>query len=717
MTFPDREREESPRPSEDAIHSNVFIMRNTVKLGEPVPEVTFTVSRGHCQPFGASERPNGVNFAVFSRHAERVHLVLFRKGQEEAVAEIALDPKLNKTGDVWHILVHDLSPDCLYGYRVFGPFAPQAGHRYDSQPVLLDPYAQSVSGGHHWGIPDVPHGNGLTRLTRRGRIVADDFDWEDDVPPGTPLGQTVVYELHVRGYTRHPSSKVQHPGTFLGLCEKIPYLKSLGITAVQLMPILEFDELDQTHRHPGTGEVLKNYWGYAPLSFFSPKASYAAYPGQQVREFKQMVKEFHRAGIEVILDVVYNHTCEGNEHGPTISFRGLDNAIYYMLDRQGRYYNFSGCGNTLNCNHPVVRDLIIDSLTYLATELHVDGFRFDLASILGRGADGRVLEDPPLIQHIAEHPVLAHTKLFAEAWDAAGLSQLGKFPAWGRWAEFNGLFRDEIRRHVRSDPGVTASLAKRICGSIDLYGDASRHPHHSINFITCHDGLTLHDLVSYNRKHNWANGEDDRDGCFDNLSYNCGHEGPTDDPKVIALRHRQMRNFLTLLMISQGVPFLLHGDEFGRTQHGNNNTYCQDNEISWVDWSLAQKNANLLRFTRLMIALRKRRFAMSRDEFINRVTWHGTRLHDTDWTGKSRTLAFHLHGWHSQPDFYVMFNAHWEGQRFALPAHHGQWRWRRLVDTVLPSPEDISEEAEAVAIHPADHYYLSPRSTVILISS
>ena len=398
-------------------------------------------------------RPGGVNFAVFARHAERVHLVLSRRGHEPWAAEIPLDPRLNKTGDVWHVFVHGLSPDTLYGYRVFGPFAPHAGHRFNPDVVVLDPYATSISGGQQWGVPDVPNGDGYTRFTRRGRIEDDDeFDWEDDMPPGTPLARTVIYELHVRGYTRHPSSKVRHPGTFLGLCEKIPYLQSLGVTAVQLMPVLEFDELDQPRIHPGTGEPLKNYWGYSPLNFFAPKASYAALPGQQVREFKQMVKEFHRAGIEVILDVVYNHTCEGNEHGSTLSFRGLANSIYYILDREGRYHNYSGCGNTVNCNHPVVRDLIISSLVYLATELHVDGFRFDLASILGRGEDGRVLEDPPLIRHIAEHPLLAGTKLLAEAWDAAGLHQLGKFPAWGRWAEFNGHFRDDVRHWVRSDP-------------------------------------------------------------------------------------------------------------------------------------------------------------------------------------------------------------------------------------------------------------------------
>ena len=675
-----------------------------------------STGRGHCRPFGATPGPHGVNFAVFSRHAEMVHLVLFREGSSEPIAEIPLDPRMNKTGDVWHILVRDLTPDVLYGYRLFGPFDPEAGHRFDPQTVVLDPFAPAISGGQRWGLSEVPHDRPSGYLTRRGRIIEDDFDWEGDVPLSTPMGQTVIYELHVRGYTGHPRSGVHHPGTFMGLCEKISYLKSLGITAVQLMPILEFDELDQTRRSPVTGERLKNYWGYSPISFFAPKASYASRPGDQVCEFKEMVKTFHQEGIEVILDVVYNHTCEGNEGGPTISFRGLDNSIYYMLDKRGRYYNFSGCGNTLNCNHPLVRDLIIDSLTYLVAELHVDGFRFDLASILGRGQDGRVLKDPPLIRHIAEHPVLAGTKLIAEAWDAAGLHQLGKFPAWGRWAELNGSFRDDVRLFVRSDPNATAALAKRICGSLDIYGDSSRHPYHSINFVTSHDGFTLHDLVSYDKQHNWENGEDNRDGCQHNLSWNCGHEGPTDDPDVLALRRRQMKNFLSILLISQGVPFLAHGDEFARTQNGNNNAYCQDNEISWVDWRLVKKNADLLRFTRMMIALRKRHFAMNREEFVNRASWHGTKIGDPDWTGKSRTLAFQVHGWHSQPDIYVAFNAHWDWQSFCLPPHEGQWRWKRLVDTRLTSPDDIIEESTAVPLDPTDHYNVGPRSTVILMS-
>jgi glycogen operon protein len=654
----------------------------------------------------------GVNFAVFSRHAQSVILVLFRDGSDTPFAEIPLDPQLNKTGDVWHIFVARVPAGTLYGYRVDGPFAPKKGHRFNPRVILLDPYARALSGGHPWGAP-ADNGNAPPRL---GRVVVDDFDWGEDRPLRIPLAQTIVYELHVRGYTAHASSEVKHPGTFLGLCEKIPHLQALGVTAVQLMPALEFNELDHPRRHPVTKESLKNYWGYAPLSFFAPKASYATRSGLQLREFKQMVKTFHDAGMEVILDVVYNHTCEGDEKGPTLSFRGLDNAIHYLLDPEGRYYNFSGCGNTLACHHPVVRDLIIESLTVLVTELHVDGFRFDLASILSRGPHGKVLDDPQLLRHIAEHPVLASAKLLAEPWDAGGLSQLGKFPSWGRWLEFNGWFRDDVRRFLRGEGGSTAAVAKRVCGSLDLYNGCSRHPYHSLNFITCHDGFTLSDLVSYEKKHNEANGEDNKDGWHDNLSWNCGREGPTEDAPVVGLRQRQMRNFLVMLMVSQGVPLLLQGDEFGRTQQGNNNAYCQDNEISWVDWNLARKNDGLLRFTRLVLGLRKKYFALGPDEFTNRVSWHSTKCEDPDWTGQHRVLGFHLHGLGSRPDFYVLFNAHREAQMFALPARSVSARWRRLVDTALPAPDDIVEEQTAVALRPADCYLASAHSSVILIS-
>lgn len=679
------------------------------------PAARFSTRRGSCRPFGATLQADGVNFALFSRHAQAISLVLFREGREEPFAEIPLDPAVHKTGDVWHIFVRGLSPDFLYGYCVHGPSAPKSGHRFNSSVVVLDPYARALSGNARWGQADVPHGQPNGRLTRRSRIVATDFDWEGDAPPSTPMAQTIVYELHVRGFTRHTSSTVVHPGTYLGLIEKIPYLQALGVTAVQLMPVFEFDELEHARRNPATGDLLLNYWGYSPLSFFAPKAAYAAKAGQQVREFKEMVKAFHRAGLEVILDVVYNHTAEGNENGPTHSFRGLDNALYYILDKEGRYYNFSGCGNTFNCNHPIVRDHILDSLIEWVTEMHVDGFRFDLAAILARGAHGQVLDEPPLLHHIAEHPLLSGVKLIAEAWDAAGLSRIGKFPAWGRWAELNGVYRDDVRRFIRGDADATANVAKRICGSLDLYGNTAPQATHSVNFITCHDGFTLNDLVSYNGKHNEANGENNRDGWDASFCCNFGHEGATGNAAINAQRQRQMRNYFTMLLVSQGVPFLLHGDEFARTQGGNNNAYCQDNDISWVDWSLTRKNAGLVRFVRRMIALRKRYFTLSREQFVNHVSWHGVKVADPDWTGQSRTLAFHLHGWHEHPDLYVLFNAHWESQRFNLPSCPGQWK--RLVDTNLASPEDIVEEQDAVALRPVDHYIMSPRSAVILVGT
>jgi glycogen operon protein len=663
-----------------------------------------SVSRGSCRPLGATVFAEGVNFAVFSRHAIAVHLVLFEEGQEQPFAEL---PLTHRTGDIWHGLVHDLEPGVIYGYRAQGPFAPRLGHRFNPRSLLLDPYAKALTGGHPWGARHA--------MSRLGVVVAPEaFDWENDAPPRTPLAQSIVYELHVRGYTRHPSSGVHQPGSFLGLCEKIPHLKTLGVTAVQLMPALEFDETD-VPAHPYKGMTLVNYWGYSPLSYFAPKSAYATRACHSRREFKEMVKQFHKAGIEVILDVVYNHTSEGNENGATTGLRGLDNAIYYILDKEGRYYNYSGCGNTLNCNHPVVRDLILDSLVELVAEYHVDGFRFDLAAILGRGMKGQVLEEPTLIQHIAEHPVLSGTKLIAEAWDASGLNLVGKFPTWGRWAEFNGYFRDDVRRFVRGEADATGALAKRLSGSMDVYGTTTREAYQSINYVTCHDGFTLCDLVSYNKKHNLANGEENLDGWDHNHSYNCGHEGPTDNGPILAIRQRQMRNLLTLMLVSQGVPFLLMGDEFGRTQQGNNNAYCQDNEISWVDWTMAQKNAGLLRFTSMMVALRKRHFLLSREQFLARASWHGLKVGEPDWTGHSHTLALELKAGAGQPGIYVMCNGHWEPHRFQLPRVEGTHRWRRIVDTNLPSPDDIVEEKNAVPLNPGDHYVVTGRSVVVLM--
>ncbi len=514
-----------------------------------------------------------------------MNLVLFKPGDPDPVADLPFDPAVNRTGDVWHMLVEGLAPGFEYGFRMdrADNEKPEI-HRFDRRLVLFDPYARALSGPSLWQGAQ----REAARLGNwRGLLVEAEFDWGQDRPLNRHLADSVIYEVHVRGFTRDPSSGVADPGTFPGLVEKIPYLQQLGITAVELLPVTEFDEADNYRKNPLTGEKLHNFWGYHPLAWFAPKAAYAAGRGAgcQVREFKQMVKALHEAGIEVILDMVFNHTGEGNEQGRTLSFRGIDNSVYYLINETtGEYANYSGCGNTVNCNHPVVRDLIIDCLCYWVTEMHVDGFRFDLASILGRGSDGEVLANPPLLERIAGHPILADTKLIAEAWDAAGLYQVGTFPNFGRWAEWNGKFRDDIRRFVRGDRNMVATLATRLAGSSDLYQSGGRAPFHSINFVTSHDGFTLADLVSYAEKHNEANGEYNCDGDNTNHSANYGVEGDTADPAVPALRDRQVRNFAALLLLAHGVPMIRAGDEMGRSQGGNNNTWCQDNAISWIDW-------------------------------------------------------------------------------------------------------------------------------------
>jgi glycogen operon protein len=558
-------------------------------------------------------------------------------------------------------------------------------------------------------------------------VVDSRFDWEFDQPLNIPLADSVIYETHVRGFTRHPSSGVERPGTFLGLTEKIPYLQSLGVTAVELLPIYEFEECGNVLKSPATGEQLYDYWGYNPISFFVPNAAYSTAPGDSgpLDEFKTLVKRMHAAGIEVILDVVFNHTAEGDEKGPTHSFRGIDNPTYYTLNRTtGEYLNYSGCGNTLNCNHPVVRDLVCEALRYWVTEMHVDGFRFDLASILGRGQDGSVLANPPLLEHLAYDPVLAQTKLIAEAWDAAGLYQVGTFPAWGRWAEWNGRYRDDLRKYIRGEAGMVSALATRLLGSADLYMLNDREPWHSINFITCHDGFSLADMMAYDVKHNEANGEENRDGLNENLSWNCGVEGPTDDPAILSLRSRQVRNFATLLLLSHGVPMILSGDEVGRSQRGNNNAYCQDNELSWFDWTLTGTNASLLRFFRLLIrfradhpVLRRETFGSSDEESLEpSVEWHGVALHQPDWSYESRTLAMHLHGCPngSHENLYLISNAHWEAHEFELPVVPG-WRWVRAVDTSLAAPDDIADPGREVELANPRRYAVGPRSTVVLL--
>jgi isoamylase len=679
--------------------------------------------RGHTLPFGATIVPNGVNFSVFSSAATSCTLVLFRKHEPDPVVEIEI-PQEFRIGDVYAMIVFDLDyEDLEYGYRFDGPWNPSAGHRFDRNKVVCDPYARVVGGRDVWH--EEPDWNNPHQ--HRARLAFDDFDWENDRPLEIPIEDLVVYEAHVRGLTAHPSAKVRAPGTFAGIREKIPYFVELGINCIELLPIFEFDEWENSRRHPDTGEWLLNYWGYSTLAFFAPKAGYAATGrfGMQTDEFKNLVKELHRAGIELILDVVFNHTAEGDHRGPTISFRGIDNRTYYILTPDGYYYNFSGCGNTLNCNHPVVRNMVLDCLRYWASEYHVDGFRFDLASILGRDQNGAPLSNPPLLESLAYDPVLSKCKLIAEAWDAGGLYQVGSFPAYGRWAEWNGKYRDCARKFLKGDMGHAGEAAARIQGSPDLY--YYRGPTASINFITCHDGFTLRDLFSYNYKHNEANGENNNDGSNDNESWNCGWEGETDDPDLNALRLRLTKNAICFLMVSRGVPMLLMGDEFGRTQKGNNNAYCHDDEYGWVDWHLAKTNTDLLRFTREMIrfrrlhpVLRGRRFFEHRDcvgSGLPDISFHGTQAGFPDFSGTSRCIAFRLCGAHaSSPDdtIYVAMNMYWEALPFEVPTAGDQRIWRVAVNTSMPAPHDIACSGDAPVLGHQREIIVGPRSTVVL---
>lgn len=666
-------------------------------------------------PFGATNVMGGINFSVYSRHAASCTLVLFEPGEGEPFAEVPF-PSEFRIGDVWAMIVFELEPDTIeYGFRMDGPWAPEQGHRFDRSKVLLDPTARSISGSGAWGFaPDRQE-----PYPYRTRLQAKDFDWEDDCPLDRPLQDLTLYEAHVRGFTRSPLSRVKHPGTFAGIRAKIPYLKELGINCIELLPVFEFDETDIDRRDPVT-ERLWNYWGYNTISFFAPKAGYAATgeAGLQADELKATVKELHRNEIEVILDVVFNHTAEGNDQGPTISFRGLDNKTYYMLTPYGQYYNFSGVGNTFNCNNPVVRDFVVGCLRYWVAEYHIDGFRFDLASILGRAPDGAPLHNPPLIESLAGDPVLGRTKLIAEAWDAGGLYQVGAFPSYNRWAEWNGRYRDCIRKYLKGDMGQVGEIAARIKGSPDLY--RGRGAAASINFVTCHDGFTLADLVTYNNKHNEANGEHNGDGANDNNSWNCGVEGPTNDPEIKALRHRQIKNALVILMVSQGVPMLRMGDECGQTQQGNNNAYCHDSPLTWLDWGLLGRNIELFRFCRLMIRFRKQHPVL-RDprhpgEGSAQVIWHGTRPWFADWSPCSRVLAFHR----VAPEgtgldiVYVAMNMYWEALEFGLPSPPRRLRWHVAANTSMPSPEDIWEPGQEPELEDQGKIQVGGRSIMVL---
>jgi glycogen operon protein len=665
----------------------------------------------------------GVNFSVFSRSASSVELLFFDRVDDQRPSRIIpIDPATNRTYHYWHVFVTRIQPGQIYAYRANGPAESRKGSRFDRAKVLLDPYGRAVA---------VPANYSREAAIRKGdnagtamkSVVVDPghYDWEGDAPLRHPSSQTVVYEMHVRGFTRHPNSGVWEKtrGTFRGLIEKIPYLQRLGITAVQLMPVFQFDPQACP---PG----LTNYWGYMPVSFFAPHHAYSSNqdPLAAVNEFRDMVKALHRAGIEVLLDVVYNHTAEANHHGPTLCFRGLDNATYYILEHDGsRYADYSGTGNTLNANQPIVRRMIVDSLRYWVEEMHVDGFRFDLASILARDTHGHVMSNPPVLWDVESDPELAGTKLIAEAWDAAGLYQVGSFVG-DSWKELNGRFRDDIRSFFRGDPNSAARLADRFLGSPEIYGHEEREAEQSVNFVTSHDGFTLNDLVSYDHKHNEPNGENSRDGTDDNRSWNCGVEGPTDDPAIEALRNRQAKNFLTVTILSLGMPMILMGDEVRRTQHGNNNAYCHDDEISWFDWTLLTKHADLHRFVALLVSRRLLRDLepeqrrVSLDQRLREATksWHGTKLGQPDWGEFSRSLAFTAEIAREQLCFHVILNAYSEVLEFELPLINGCAEgWRRWIDTGLDSPCDIVEWRTAPAV-PGPLYRAVAHSVVVLFA-
>ena len=673
---------------------------------------------GRVMPFGATIIDGGVNFSVFSKEATGCTLVLYHHSQDKPFIEIPF-PEEFRIGNVYSMMVFGIQIETTeYGYRFDGEFAPEKGLRFDRRNVLLDPYAKSVSGRTVWGRePDRSK-----PFQHRGQFVREDFDWAGDKPLEIPQNDLVIYEMHVRSFTAHESSGIRFRGTYAGITEKIPYLKALGVNCIELMPIFEFDEFENAREV--NGRRLCNYWGYSTVDFFAPKAGYATSApfGMEADELKNMIRRLHKNGIEVILDVVFNHTAEGNENGPVISYKGIDNRTYYLLTPDGYYFNFSGCGNTMNCNNPVVRNVVLDCLRYWVSAYHVDGFRFDLASILSRDEDGSPMIDPPLLDSIAHDAVLGKSVLIAEAWDAGGLYQVGSFPAFGRWAEWNGKYRDCLRRFIKGGAECAPEMYRRICGSNDMYG--SRTAAASINFVTCHDGFTLYDLVSYNEKHNEDNGEDNRDGCSDNNSWNCGAEGETADPAINALRMRQMKNMLTVLLTSRGIPMLLSGDEFGNTQQGNNNAYCQDNEISWLDWSLLQKNSDLHDYARRLIAFRNAHPVLRADSYdfgkngtgYPELSFHGTKAWNLDAYAPGLCFGYlyaedsRKYGTESDCFIYVAVNAHWETHRFELPALPQGYVWRLAFEAYGRS----SEPGQETAYDDPSGITLGARSTAVL---
>lgn len=658
--------------------------------------------------------PGGVNFTIYSSGATHCELVLFHSHEKEPFAVIPF-PESYRIGNVFAMIVFDLDYENLeYGFRVDGDYNFQRGNVFDKSKTLLDPYAKVISGRDVWGVkPDWSND-----FQYRSKIALDDFDWEGDMPLRTEQKELIIYEAHVRGFTKDESSGVKYKGTYAGLSEKIPYLKELGITALELLPIFEFDEFEGAREIDG--RQLLNYWGYSTVGFFAPKAGYAASGrySMQCDEFKNLVKELHQNGIKVILDVVFNHTAEGNEHGPYISFKGIDNKMYYILTPDGYYYNFSGCGNTLNCNNPIVRNLILSCLRYWVATYHVDGFRFDLAAILGRNQDGSPMNNPPLLELLAFDPILKNAMLIAEAWDAGGLYQVGSFPNYGRWAEWNGRYRDDVRRFLKGDSGKAECIAYRIAGSEDIYDRAWRGDCASVNFITCHDGFTLYDLFAYNDKHNEANGWGGSDGGDDNHSWNCGWEGDTDDAGINFLRHKMIKNAAAILLTSIGIPMILAGDEFGNTQYGNNNPYCQDNEISWLDWTMLEKNRDLFNFFKDMIAFRKRHPVLMRMSTGTPIGYptissHGANAWQFDYSAENRLVGIMFAGKtrDGADDFiYLGINAHWESHGVWLPALPPTMAWQVEVNTDLGDAAFYSEPAQ---INSSEQFIIGARSVII----
>jgi glycogen operon protein len=682
-------------------------------------------SWGQSFPLGATVYPNGVNFSVFSRSASRIELLFFDAEDDVRPARtIQIDPYKDRTYHYWHVFVPEAQPKQIYAYRAHGPSDSANGLRFDPEKILLDPYGREVVVPRsYWRDAARRPGSNLETAMKSVVIDTSTYDWEDDAPLHTPSVRTVLYEMHVKGFTRNPNSGVAEGlrGTYAGLIEKIPYLQDLGITAVELLPIFQFDASDCP---PG----VVNYWGYQPVSFFSPHRAYSSrrHPQGPTDEFRDLVKALHRAGIEVILDVVFNHTSEGAADGPTLSFRGLENDAYYILEQDpSRYADYSGCGNTLNANHPIARRMILDSLRYWVQEMHVDGFRFDLASILSRDSSGQCMATPPVLWDIESDPILAGTKLIAEAWDAAGLYQVGSFIG-DSWMEWNGRFRDDFRSFFRGECGTVTRIADRLIGSPEIYAHKQREAEQSVNFITCHDGFTLNDLVSFDHKHNESNGENNRDGANDNRSWNCGVEGPTDDPAIEELRNRQVKNFLTITLLSLGLPMILMGDEVRRTQSGNNNNYCHDDESNWFDWNLIEKHADVHRFVKLLIARRvlrdeeAPRQRKSLDQLIRdaRKEWHGVKLLQPDWSDHSHSIAFGAEIRSQKLRIHFVMNAYWEPLQFELPrlSRNEGSCWQRWIDTALESPEDIVDWKMAPRLS-GNVYQAEARSVVVLFSS